>query len=192
MVVVAIIPARAGSKRVKNKNIRPFCGKPLIEYTIIQAIESKYINRIVITTDIPDVQHIVDKYKDKKKIDIDWRPAHLCGDDASSQSFINHLMEKRLCGDINILLQTTSPLREVSFIDKCIELYILNKFDSFMAVMEIVKWVYYPNGIIYIFKDKLYTENMFLYLMSKKDSIDINTEEEFSYAEKCYREREQK
>ena len=192
MEIVAIIPARAGSKRVKSKNIRSFCGKPLIEYSIITAIESKHINRIVITTDIPSIPSIVDKYKDKIKIDIDWRPPHLCGDDASSQAFVNHLIEKKLCGDINILLQTTSPIRDTSFIDECIEFYIKNKLNCFITGMELVKYIYYPNGIIYIFKDKLYSEDMFIRLMPKKDSIDINTEEEFLYAEKCYKEREQK
>lgn len=186
--IVAIIPARKGSKRVPNKNMRLFCGKPLIEYSIISAVESTQINRIVITTNIEEVGLIVDKYKDKKQIDIDWRPENLCEDDCSAQSYVNHLKDKNMCGDINVLLQPTSPIRDTNFLDNCIKFYILNEIDCFLTVKEIARWVYYPNGIVYIFKDTIYKENMYTLLMDMKDSIDINTEEEFIAAERIYNE----
>lgn len=117
MNVLAIIPARAGSKRVPRKNVREVGGRPLIAWTIEQARASKRITRLVVSTDDPEVMAIA------RGLDVEVleRPANLCDDKASSSTAVHHALHG-IEADLVVLLQPTSPLRSTSDIDNCIYL----------------------------------------------------------------------
>lgn len=132
--VLAIIPARAGSKRIPNKNIRNFGGKPLLVHSILQALASKIINRVIVDTDSPAIAKIAVKHG----AEAPWlRPGSLAHDTARVEHSIFHLL-KRLAVEENyqpshvVLLQPTSPLREQSDINDCWEL--INKTSASCVV----------------------------------------------------------
>ena len=169
--VYGLIVARSGSKRLPNKNTMLLNGKYLIEYTIDAASQSDFITDIVVSTDDPVIKTISKrdgiKYINRKK--------NLCTDNVSMQEVVNDFI--RLFPDYGciVLLQPTSPLRTSSDIDRCIHMFINNNFDSVVSVTEIAPFTYYPNGAVYVFKNKIYTDNMELFLMPKDRSVDIDT-----------------
>ncbi len=126
--VLAIIPARGGSKGLPEKNIREFCGKPLIAWTIEQALASQYVDRVLVTTDSLKIADISLKYG---AIVPFIRPKNLATDTATSIDVIVHLIEyEAMCGrtyDYMVLLEPTSPLRDVSDIDGSIEMLVNSK-----------------------------------------------------------------
>jgi N-acylneuraminate cytidylyltransferase/CMP-N,N'-diacetyllegionaminic acid synthase len=179
--IYALIPARKGSKRLPQKNVRSLNGKLLVEYAIIEAMKSKYITEVFITTDDPVVIRLANKYKIKYR----QRPNILCEDNTSMQDVINDFMmwipyDRQ--PDAWVLLQPTSPLRKVEDIDKCIEVFNTDKFDSVISLKEISPNTYYPNGAVYVFKNNIYSDNMGFVLMLKKNSIDIDTIDDFDLA----------
>lgn len=127
MRVLAIIPARGGSKGLPGKNIKPLCGKPLIGWTIEQAQQSKYIDEIFVSTDSQEIADVAETFGVSVP---DLRPAELAGDTATSASFVIYTIEKLKAEgkefDYIILLEPTSPLRTSTDIDKAIELATAN------------------------------------------------------------------
>ncbi|MDP3900341.1 MAG: acylneuraminate cytidylyltransferase family protein [bacterium] len=119
--ILAIIPARSGSKRIPNKNIKNFLGKPLLAYTVEQALACKFINRVFIDTDSLKIAVIAKKYGAEAQ----WlRPMSLADDKAKVvDSIIYHLnklkKEQNYEPDYVMILQVTSPLREVDDIKSC-------------------------------------------------------------------------
>jgi CMP-N,N'-diacetyllegionaminic acid synthase len=130
--ILAIIPARAGSKRVKNKNIRIFAGKPLIEWSIDSAIGSIYIDHIYVSTDSLEVQ----KISLQKNVDaIPLREEQLSGDKVPTIDVVLDIIDNKKNGyDIIILLQPTSPLRTSLCIDEAIELFEKRSSDSLVSM----------------------------------------------------------
>lgn len=124
---IAIIPVREKSKSIKEKNLISFCGKPLIYWTVKQAQESNYIDRIFITTDWKMLKEYT--CKTFPFINIIDRPKRLARDNSSSEEALLHAIKKIKCKeeDIVCFLQATSPLRESSDINNCIEYLIKNK-----------------------------------------------------------------
>lgn len=123
--ILAVIPARGGSKGVPGKNKRIIGGKSLIVYSIEAAIKSKSLNRIVISTDDSDIAHIGQSYG----ISVINRPASLALDDSAVTSAVSHSVkalrdDEAFVTDIVVLLQPTSPLRTVEDIDSAIDLYL--------------------------------------------------------------------
>lgn len=131
MRVLAIIPARGGSKGLPGKNIRPLCGKPLIGWTIEQAQQSKYIDEIFVSTDSQEIADVAETFGVSVP---DLRPAELASDTATSASFVIYTIEKLKSEgkefDYIILLEPTSPLRTAQDIDKVIELALSNPDSS--------------------------------------------------------------
>lgn len=123
--ILAIIPARGGSKGLPGKNIRPLLGKPLIGWSIEHAQQSKYIDEIFISTDSPEIAAVAETFGVKVP---ELRPAELANDQAPSSAFITYTIEKyKQMGnpfDYFILLEPTSPLRDVEDVDKSIEMII--------------------------------------------------------------------
>ncbi len=116
-------PARGGSKRVKRKNIRPLAEKPLIAYTIQSAIKSKKINRLIVSTDDPEIAKVAEEYGAEVPF---LRPASLAQDDTPDQPVFQHALEslKEHDGyepDIVVHLRPTTPLKTPQTIDKVIE-----------------------------------------------------------------------
>lgn len=135
--VTAIIPARAGSKGIHNKNIIDFCGKPLIAWSIEQAMQSKYIENVYVTTDGEEIAEISRKYGAK----IIWRPADLASDTASSESALIHaisVIEERRVINTVMFLQATSPIRLIEDLDNAVDIFFNNLSDSLfsMCVLE--------------------------------------------------------
>lgn len=90
MKIVAIIPARAGSKGIPNKNIRFISGHPLVYYTIYNALQSKYITNIVVSTDSPEVRIIANQMG----VSVKWRDASLCADEVTLDAVIADAVPK--------------------------------------------------------------------------------------------------
>lgn len=136
--ILAIIPARGGSKGLPGKNIRPLLGKPLIGWSIEQAQQSKYIDEIFVSTDSREIADVAESFGVKVP---ELRPADLAVDTAPSSAFVIYTIEKyKKAGcafDYIILLEPTSPLREVEDINKSIEILIDNSdFDSIVGVCK--------------------------------------------------------
>jgi len=125
--ILAIIPARGGSKGLPRKNIRLLAGKPLIAYPISAALKSKFLDKVVVSTEDKEIAKVAKKYR----VEVIKRPKELARDDSPVIDAILHAInwvEKR--GehfDIVVLLEPTSPLRETKDIDKSIEILLNNK-----------------------------------------------------------------
>lgn len=119
--ILAIIPARGGSKGLPGKNIKELCGKPLIAWSIEHAQKSKYVDEIFVSTDSREIADVAEQYGVKVP---ELRPAELAVDTAPSSAFIIYTLEKyRKEGknfDYFILLEPTSPLRDVEDVDESI------------------------------------------------------------------------
>ena len=123
--IYALIPARGGSTRLPLKNILPLNGKPLISYTIEQAKKSKYIDRVIVSTDNEKISEVSKSYNAEVPF---LRPENISGTYALPHSYITHFYNFiNNNGDeipyITVLLQPTSPLRTAEDIDKAIELF---------------------------------------------------------------------
>ncbi len=137
--ILALIPARGGSKGFPRKNIRPLLGKPLIAWTIEQAKASKYIDRVVVSTDDEEIAEISRQYGAEEPF---LRPKELARDDSPTIDVILHALEffssKGEEFDLLALLEPTSPLRKKEDIDRGIELLINNKKNA-TAVVSVGK-----------------------------------------------------
>lgn len=118
-MVVALIPARSGSKRIKDKNIRSFCGKPLIAWTIEKAIKSECFARVLVSSDSEEYFDIAQQYGN---ILCARRPAELAQDDSPDQNWIDHAIGKYSKIEFAIL-RPTNPFRTVEFIRRAISLF---------------------------------------------------------------------
>jgi len=227
--LLAIIPARIGSKRIHKKNILNLAGKPLIGWTIEAALSSQYIDKIIVSTDSNEIANISQNYK----VDVPFlRPHSLSSDTASSIDVIIHTLEylKKIGDyyDYIVLLQPTSPLRTSSHIDEAVCLLIENKGYSVISVSEPKDTPFWCNelpkdnnmsnflnplysnkrsqelpitfclnGAIYIAlvdqllenKSFFMSDKTFAYKMDKKDSIDIDDELDFEFADFLIRKK---
>ena len=215
---VSIVPLRAGSKGLKDKNIKILHGNPLYSYSVKQGLRTT--NRVIITTDISSV--IATKFSSKVKVLS--RKKKLAEDNTSMLDVLVDLFQQEsLENYIAIILQATSPLRTDSDIINAINMYESGNHSMIMSVTQanksVLKYgflkgkefipildkesifknrqslakVYRPNGAIYIFsiKDFMRASNypdksIGAYEMSKKSSIDIDSEEDFNYVEKLF------
>lgn len=121
---LAIIPARGGSKGLPGKNIRLLNGKPLIAWSILAAKKSKYLDRVIVSTDSEEIATVAQQWG----ADVPFlRPAELATDTTSSIDVILHAIDTLAAGgagetfDYIVLLEPTSPLRTVTDIDAAIE-----------------------------------------------------------------------
>lgn len=141
--ILAIIPARGGSKGLPGKNIKTLAGKPLIGWTIEEAKKSKYIDRLIVSSDDDEIISVAKNFD----VEIPFkRPAELAKDNSSSSEVVIHALKKiNNSYDYFILLQPTSPLRKSEHIDEAIELCYNSNSTSCVAITEISKpleWMY--------------------------------------------------
>lgn len=129
---LAIIPARGGSKRLPRKNILNLAGKPLIAWTIEAALQSKYIDKVLVTSDDDEILKVSNNYGASTI----KRPMHLSQDNSTSFEAINHAIENTQEFDYIVLLQPTSPLRTSRHIDEAIQLIFQKKSDAIISVTE--------------------------------------------------------
>lgn len=135
--ILAVIPARAGSKGLPNKNIIDLDGKPLIAWTVAQANKSNLIDRTIVSTDSKEIARISKEYE----ADIPFiRPSDIACDDTPMFDTLFHaLFSLDEDYDILVLLEPTSPLRKVGDIDRGIRILIDNwdEFDSLVSLGKI-------------------------------------------------------
>ena len=139
--VIAIIPARGGSKGLPGKNIRNLCGKPLIAWTIEKAKKSEYIDVILVSTDSQEIAEIAKNYGAVVPF---LRPADLASDASPTYDAINHALDyyrqtESQEFEYTVLLEPTSPLREDGDIDRMLEILDgrQDEFDSIISVGEV-------------------------------------------------------
>lgn len=140
--ILAIIPARGGSKGVPRKNIRDLAGKPLIAWTIEEAKKSKYIDRLILSSEDDEIIEVAIQYGCEVPFK---RPVELAKDDTPGIAPVLHAIEQCPGYDYVVLLQPTSPLRTVEDIDGCIEKLIACDADFCVSVTEPEKspyWMY--------------------------------------------------
>ena len=139
--VIAVVPARAGSKGLPGKNIRPLCGKPLISWTIEAGLASRYVDDVLVSTDCQTTADIALK----AGVSVPFmRPAVLASDTASSVDVVLHTLDfyrQELLRefDLVVLLEPTSPLRQADDIDSMLEKLVsrLEEFDAIISLGEV-------------------------------------------------------
>ncbi|MBN8048015.1 cytidyltransferase [Paraclostridium bifermentans] len=209
MKILAVIPARAGSKGIPNKNIRLLNGKPLIYYSIKNALESKYINEVIVSTDSKEVEIIAKQMGATVK----WRDKNLSGDDVTLDGVIHDASKSYKC-DYIVTMQPTSPTLTVKTLDNAIEYAINNTLDTVISVInrphlaweinedgkkipsykERLNRQYLPSyfletGAFVISKSDVVTENtrigrnIDVYEISENEAIDIDTFADLKYCE---------
>ena len=130
---LCIIPARGGSKRLPGKNLLPLGGRPLIAHTIEHALQSKYIQKVIVSTNDFEISHVAKKYGAQ----VVHRPEEISGDYATSEAALlhayNEIVQSGFCPDLVIFLQCTSPIREPWDIDRAIEKLYAENADSLLS-----------------------------------------------------------
>lgn len=145
--LLAVVPARGGSKGLPRKNLMLAGGKPLIAWTINAAIQSKYVDTIVLTS---DDEEIIDAGIALGCDAVIKRPAELATDSASSIDVVLHALRKMTEYDYVILLQPTSPLRTSFDIDSAFELLMSSDVPCCLSVTEVEQspyWMYRLNQL---------------------------------------------
>jgi CMP-N,N'-diacetyllegionaminic acid synthase len=139
MNVLAVTLARGGSKGIPGKNIKPLNGKPLLAYTVLEALSSRLIDHYVVSTDSEEIASTARALGAQVPF---LRPSGLASDTASSADALAHAVEEseRLFGkkfDYVIELMVTNPFKTVEDIDSCIELLQSSGADSVVAVKRV-------------------------------------------------------
>jgi CMP-N,N'-diacetyllegionaminic acid synthase len=135
--ILAIIPARGGSKSIPRKNIYPIAGKPLIAYTIELALKSNLINRVIVSTDDSEIAQISEDCGAEVPF---RRPIKLAQDESTDYETFKHALtwlkdNQNYIPEIVVHLRPTMPLRKVSTIDKAIKMFCADKqADSLKSI----------------------------------------------------------
>jgi len=189
--MIAIIPARKGSKGLPNKNIKVLLGKPLIAYTIEAALEASQISEVYVSTDDQETADIAIKYGAKAPF---LRPSELATDTSLAIDVYLYMIDKleamNCMVEAFVVLQPTSPLRSAIDIDQAITLFNEKKADSVVSYVKEshpISWhkfidenlhitpifeeiinnrqdhltSYYPNGAIYVFRTVIIKERKY-------------------------------
>ena len=175
--IVAIIPARLGSKRIPNKNRRIILGKPLISYTLESAINSTKVDQVIVTTDDPEIELIAHKHGAM----VIQRPKDLASDEASSESALIHALD---CLERNnkfpieavVFLQCTSPVRRKSDIDNAIKVFQEESHDSIFSCSRFKRYIWSigkegPSGINFDERLPRWREQEFPHQLEENGSI---------------------
>jgi CMP-N-acetylneuraminic acid synthetase/spore coat polysaccharide biosynthesis predicted glycosyltransferase SpsG len=179
MKILAVIPARAGSKGIPNKNIRIVNGKPLIAYCIENALKSKYITDVIITTDSQEIELLAGYYGVRYL----HRKEELCGDSVALDAVVYDACKDFDAGYI-ITLQPTSPTLQYSTLDRAIEYAVVKNLDTVISVVNKphLAWVEKDGQVIPDYKKRLnrqYLPKRFLeagaFVISKKGIVSQNS-----------------
>jgi len=135
---LAIIPARGGSKGIPRKNVKDLSGKPLIAWTVEQALGSKMIDRVVVSTDDLEIANVAKEAGAEVPF---LRPDKLASDESTTESAMIHCLDWLLenesyTPELTVLLQATSPVRSIGAIDEALTYFNKGRFDSLLSVSE--------------------------------------------------------
>ena len=176
--VLAVIPARGGSKRTPRKNIRDFRGKPLIAWSIDAAEKSKYIDTTFVSTEDAEIAAVAEMHGGI----VLYRPAELATDDATNEDVLRHIVAHHF-HDWVVLLQPTSPLRTAEHIDGAIERAQMG--DACVSFSRTGEKHAGKNGAVYVAKAEWLATHDFShqgylkYIMDDEVSLDIDLPEDF-------------
>ena len=138
MRILAIIPVRGGSKGIPGKNIKLLGGKPLLAYTSELALQSKYLTEVIVSTEDEPIGEVA------KSLGVQvpfMRPMALAQDDTPTIDVLIHALEwyknQTIFFDAVCLLQVTSPIRTLEFLDKAIEKFMASDCDSLVSVQKV-------------------------------------------------------
>src|SRR6266508_3958828 len=131
MEVVALVPARGGSKGIPRKNLAPLAGKALIRWTIDAARAAETVTRVVVSTDDDEIA------TEAHDVDVLRRPSELAADDTPMLAVIRHALSHIEPCDVLVLLQPTSPLRRAEHVDGAVRLLLETGADSVVSVVEV-------------------------------------------------------
>ena len=149
MKILGVIPARGGSRSIPRKNIRSFCGRPLLEWTIESALESKVLDRLVVSTEDEEIAAAAAEAGAEVPC---LRPAELARDDSGTEHAVRHLLDTLSSSgewlyDVVIVLEPTSPARQVFHIREAAEMFTDDSVDSVASVSP-VPHHYLPGKIL--------------------------------------------
>ncbi len=131
--VIAVIPARSGSKRIKDKNIRDVGGKPLIYYQLKNALDVPEIDKVILATDSSKIADVaLDIFGNN--IYVIKRPPELCGDQSKTEDTLLYVLSL-IPSDIVVTLEPTNPLNKPEYIRQCLHL-IEERYDSACCVVD--------------------------------------------------------
>lgn len=138
--IIAMIPARLGSKRIPKKNIRYMDGKPLIQYPIDLCLESGFFNNVWVNTESLELGQVIQNMG----AEFHKRPEELAGDTATNRDFVYEFMQKHDC-DYLVMINTTSPLLRKETVKKFLEYINLNDFDTIVSVISEKEEIFFRN-----------------------------------------------
>lgn len=177
--VLAIIPARGGSKRCPRKNVRDFRGKPLLQWSLEQARASRYIDQVVVSTEDAEIAALAVRVG---VLALSRQP-ELSIDEAPTEQVVIQVCRELPWAQWIVLLQPTSPLRLPVDIDRCIEMAAAEGGHC-VSVGPDSK----PNGAVYVWAREFikprvpFVVDPWRYFMPAERSLDIDTEEQFASA----------
>jgi len=148
--ILAVIPARAGSKGLPGKNHKKLCGIPLFQWSLYAAAKSKYIDMVAVSSNDYTVNGSTSSYMHchiTENVKMIWRPKEISTDSSSSEDALihaykevkrqyferKHYSKKDFDPDVIIMLQPTSPIRTSNLLDKCIEKFFDDGCDSLLT-----------------------------------------------------------
>jgi len=204
MNIVAVIPARGGSKGVPRKNIKMIAGKPLIAWTIDAAKKSKFINKIIVTTDDDEIAEVSRKYG----AEVLMRPKELAADEVPLLPVLKDVVD-RVKSDIVVLLTPTSPIRDNDIIDRCIQTFLDKKVDNLATGFickyqeygtynknrQKLKGFFYDDGNVYVIRSSLIKEGKMIgkkverIIIDREQNIEIDEPFDFWLAEQVLKKR---
>ena len=228
MKCIAIIPARSGSKGLKDKNIKELNGKPLLGYSVEAALDSKLFDTVMVSTDSERYAEVARQCGAEVPF---LRSEFTSSDSASSWDAVKEVIAnyKKMGRDFDVLvlLQPTSPLRSANDIAEAFKVFKEKNAKAVISVCEVdhsplwcntlesdysminfaktsrpngnrqmLDTYYRLNGAIYMLRtsvlnniDRLYADECYAYIMSRKSSVDIDNLDDFKYAEFLMQEK---
>ena len=214
--IICFIPARKGSSRVVNKNLKQINGKTLVEITILQAQKSKIFKEIILSSDSNKILQIGKKLNIKI---IKRSKKNSTNKSTTDEALFETLSNYKNDYDFIVILQVTSPLRKISTIKSFINHCLKNKLQCCLSVTEISENISFPsnslflplsknrvrsqdkkpflleNGLIYFISKKFFMKNKKIFINNKSnifitekyESIDINNKKDYIIAKKLYK-----
>jgi len=210
MEVVALIPARGGSKGIPRKNLAPLGGRPLLVWTLDAARDAETVTRVVLSTDDDEIAAAAGD------AEVLRRPPELAADDTPMLPVIRHALDAYAC-DVLVLLQPTSPLRRAEHVDAAVRLLADSRADAVVSVVEVPhryapeslmelrdgrlaarsepatrqakQTLYARNGPAVLalraatLGDELYGGDVRAYVMDERESLDVDTPFDLELAE---------
>ena len=183
-MITAFIPVRGGSKSIPLKNIKPFCGKPLVCWNVEALEDCDAVDEIIIATDSQEIENTIKEFN-YKKVRIYQRSAENASDTASTESvMLEYIQNKKLNPDTTfILVQATSPLTQAIHFAEALQMYQENHFDSILSCVRNKRFFWNSNGtsLNYDFQNRprrqdfegMFMENGAFYINTVKNILDF-------------------